>query len=187
MNNVTRRQELPPLGSCSTATGGGRQCSEGLCRGRHGLHHLRWAFLVGGLSCCCAWALERPDSVAVARGLVVPRHAGLSQTRNRTRAPRTGRWILNHEPPGVPSRVFFSFYCACLTSCQTFTPHTQALGCCACSWSWGFVCRRRFPCVACTLLTRPPGPRVNSRRRFYTVDLVSVSMKPLICLSCHSI
>ena len=71
-----------------------------------------------GLSC---WGAEAPDAQAQSlwlTGPVAPRHVGSSQTRTRTRVPRTGRQTLNHcatrEAPAL------SFYPA-----ATFTWNTK--------------------------------------------------------------
>ena len=56
-----------------------------------------------GFSSCGSWALERRLSSCSLRaqqlcrtGLVAPLHVGSSRTRDRTRVPCIGRWILNH-------------------------------------------------------------------------------------------
>ena len=49
-----------------------------------------------GLSCCGAQAPDAQAQQLWLTGLVAPRHVGSSQTRARTRVPRTGRQALNH-------------------------------------------------------------------------------------------
>lgn len=50
----------------------------------------------GGFSCCGAQSLGWGSSIAVAPGLVAPRHMGSSQTRDRTSVRCIGRRIINH-------------------------------------------------------------------------------------------
>ena len=49
-----------------------------------------------GLSCCGAQAPDAQAQQLWPTGPVAPRHVGSSQTRARTRVPRTGRQTLNH-------------------------------------------------------------------------------------------
>ena len=69
-------------------------------------------FLAAQGLCCCSWtfckqgllfiglhrllSLRTTGSVVVAPGLVVLKHLGSSRTRDGTRVPCIGRWILNH-------------------------------------------------------------------------------------------
>ena len=66
-----------------------QQVGATLHRGARASHHR-------GLSC---WGAQTPDAQAQQlwlTGPAAPRHVGFSQTRARTRAPSTGRQILNH-------------------------------------------------------------------------------------------
>ena len=64
---------------------------------------LQWLLLLrsrgsrrAGFSTCGSRALQCRLSSCGARALVAPRHVGSSRTRDRTRVPCIGRWILNH-------------------------------------------------------------------------------------------
>ena len=47
-------------------------------------------------SSCGPWALDSSLNSLVHRGLADPRHVRSSGTRDRTRVPCLGRWVLNH-------------------------------------------------------------------------------------------
>ena len=64
---------------------------------------LQWLLLLrsrgsrrAGFSTCGSRALQCRLSSCGTRALVAPRHVGSSRTRDRTRVPCIGRWILNH-------------------------------------------------------------------------------------------
>ena len=72
----------------------------------------------GGFSCCGAQALGCWASVAVAHGLVAPRHVGSSWIRDRTCALCIGRQMLNHwttREALFHSLLLLIFYCSFLS------------------------------------------------------------------------
>ena len=71
----------------------------------------KWASHCIGSSYCRAWAQVHGWEV-VLTGLVAPRHVESSRTRDQTRVPCIGRWILNHwTTREVPQSAFLSTYC----------------------------------------------------------------------------
>ena len=59
---------------------------------------LQWLLLLRSMGSRCMGftSCGKRDQQLWHRGLVAPRHVGSSWTRDRTRVPCTGRWILNH-------------------------------------------------------------------------------------------
>ena len=101
-----------------------RRVGATLHRGARACHHR-------GPSCCGA---EAPDAQAQQlwpTGPVAPRHVGSSQTRARTRVPRTGRQTLNHcATREAPHLDFYSLFLGMDLTPSNLTPVPQSV-----SWS----------------------------------------------------
>ena len=80
-----------------------RQAEATLHCGARAPHHC-------GLSCCGAQAPDAQAQQLWLTGPVSPRHVGSSQTRARTRVPRTSRQTLNHcATREAPIKSFWQF------------------------------------------------------------------------------